>query len=468
MSYAYINLYNKSSLTEIAKTLISKKYTIYSQGSTYEFLIKNNIEANEVKFETHPNIEVINSILGKSKKLPKFKLIIADIEEPIDIYNTLLVIAALKKNIPVVTDNASILKLNNHLTFFDEINERLKKELIYDALNNISYNFSLSTFQLYPYINTCAEKITIPLKKFQKIKYGENPNQKCYIYLSPIKSNINLKNIKTDGELNLNHYIDINKVIKLFKDIKDPALIVLKHGNISFISFDSTMEKVFEKFLNEEHQSGMVYALNRDVNIDIVKNLKKYIPEAIIGTSFSNQAISYILKNMPETKIITFEPNLITIPDEKIIFPFLNAFAVEDENILSQSQMKILTVKPDDDIVGDINLATILLKNIKTYASFIISNKTLLSYSQGEDSSYTAVKVAIFKLNTKNMIKLKIDRIVAGINGSLTENSFNELLKLPVKVILQFSREIDEKIKKIALEKRISIIATDNRYFNHF
>ncbi|MGC8728771.1 MAG: hypothetical protein ACP5SD_05830 [Elusimicrobiales bacterium] len=469
MKSAYINLYDKSEVLEISKTLISNGYEIYSQGSTLEFLIKNEIAASELKSQdSHPNIELINIISGKKKSvITKPDIIIADIPESYeDFYNTMLIVFAIKKGITVITDNKSIVKSESNMRLFGEISQDLKKELLVITLNKLSYIFSKKSYEIFPYINIQSEIINIPLKKEKELKYGENPHQKCAIYSSPIKSNFHFKNIKSlDYELNLNHYLDVEKALNIFKEVKEPTIISLKHSNICSLATAESLKKAVLKLAESEH--GNTYAFNEPINSEIIKEIANLKPRCLIAPDFSADILKYLGKKNEEIKIISFSMNIINPPLEKEIIHIGGDFVIQEPDIFDEIlDIKSIAKRYSIENTRDIKLAYILSKHLKTHCAVIVSDGTMLSYSQGDESSHFAILSSIFKMNKKNMIKFKKDMVLA-IDGFLDINSMKEIIKLPIKTVIHGSIETNNELNKIAADNNISLLVTAKRHLKH-
>jgi len=74
--------------------------------------------------------------------------------------------------------------------------------------------------------------LTLPLRKSQDLRYGENPHQKAALYLYPNISSP-LKNLskKWGRDLSLINVTDINAGIEEVQLFKEPAAVVIKHNS---------------------------------------------------------------------------------------------------------------------------------------------------------------------------------------------------------------------------------------------
>ncbi|MEF3280818.1 MAG: hypothetical protein K6357_07635 [Elusimicrobiota bacterium] len=476
MNLVYVNLYNKERIIELLKILADLKYRIFSQGSTFSYLLRNGIEAEEVKSDVyHPNIAISSFLLGKkSKSLPsKPSLIIADIlqDEIDDTYNLILLISAAKSGIPAICKYTDYEKVKENLKLFGEIGNNLKKELMFNLYSAIAFGISKKSYEIFPYLNITSEEITIPLKRITKLDCGENPHQRAFLFSSLIKTKKLWENIEIlNGSLNLNHIIDINKAAELKTDIRYPACFSIRHSNISgFASSDNIYEAFYDMISNKKCERE-IFVFNCEIDSKIINKLNSLNAEAVIASSYSQDVYKFIKDRNIKLKIIKM-PDIINPPQENDIFYFNGDFVFQDKDIFDESQnIKLMTKrKPSIEEIKNISFLTALSKHSKTFSSIIMSHNKMLSISQSETTILDAIKTSIYKMNYQNIIKLDRSELMIAVDGSLDINSLNELTKLPIKIIIETGgNKEDEECIKICNSTNISLFFTKKRHFKHF
>lgn len=474
MKSVYINLYNKEIFIDLIRTLYTKKFKIYSQGSTYNYLLNENIEVENIKSNTiHPNFIIIDDInnISKNSKIPSLKLIVADLVED-DYYNSVLIYSALKKNIPVVMDKESAEKLSSFLNIFDDISENLKKELIAKSINKLLYHTSLKIYERFPYIEM-YEFINIPLKKIKDFSYGENPHQKAALYSLPIQSDFDFSEIKIlNGEINFNHFLDIYKSYQIFSELSGHSCaMALRHSNIANIIINENRDELIKQLITST-SNNMIYAFNQTLNIEDINSLNTKNPELVITPSLTDDVIIKINKNKISTKIALIPLHHIKAPMENEIIILSSNALIQTRNTYSPRFITLTNTPLLSEFKVDAELAGTVMKNSKTYSALLVMNKTLIAKTEGESSSEEAVKVMIAKaeskLHDKNMIKFKANNMIVAVEGNLKENMIENIIKLPVKVIMTDNKNTDENVLKTADKHGICVIATEKRHFKHF
>ncbi|NLH38926.1 MAG: hypothetical protein GX445_02560 [Elusimicrobia bacterium] len=476
MRSAYLNVYDKDKIEEVARVLLNSKYQIYSSGSTYKYLIDKGIDATEIYAQNeHPNILIINIIMGKKKDVSIIKpeIVIADIPDDInDVYNSILLFSAARNDITTITGKKYYEKVISSLTLFQEITEDLKKELLSNFFNEIAFNMLENLYSIFPYINTKSEKISIPLRMVRKLEYGENPHQQSFIYSSLIRSSMSMEKIEEiNGRLNFNHILDINKAIELINDLHCNCCFSIKHGNISDLSFNDDINIAFKQLMeNKRIKENEIYVFTGEVNEKIIEILMGYNAEAIVAISYSANVYELI-------KVKKIKPKLIKIniginpPEENEIFYLNGICVIQSKDIFDETQTlnTVTRKKASMDDLKLIKTAMALSKHLKTFNAVILSSTHIAAVSQSESSTAAALKLAVYKMHQKNMIKLDKNELTVATDGSLSINCFKELGNIPVKLIIQAGgNSEDDDVIKLCNEKNIAMIFTSKRHFRHF
>jgi len=466
MKSVYINVYNKKIIDIILKNI--QRFKIYSQGSSYRYLIENQIDAIEIqKTDIHPNLNIILSLFRNEKNIPS--LIIADTNED-DYLNKILIFAATIKKLPIVTDEKMALKLNQTLEIFGDITEDLKKELIYKNLMMLSYRLSKKSYEIFPYI--FEDEITIPLKKIKDFKYGENPHQKASYYHSTLKTSINLNDTDIlNGELSFNHIIDISKIIRILRDLKQNSIIIMRHSNIVFASINYDFKQIIP-YIDDKMLNSSIVAISGTINnFDIINFLEEKRAEMLISTSFDDKIKDNLKKQSFRIKLLKIKLSTIDTPKEYEIINTGENFLIQDSDTFIEE--KLFSLSKNSYIPSDqqTNFALTILKNIKTFSSLCIVGNMLIAVSQSEPSPFESLQSLItkikVKMNNKNMIKLKGSMIVA-FEGNLDEMILDLIGNLHLDRLIITDKDAiknyAEKLKKTSFD----VLLTYKRHFRHF
>lgn len=466
MKRVYISLYNKENLAYIAEKFIKAGWEILSSHSTWKYLTAKGILTSKIESDIHPNLAIIQSFTSKNiYKIPTIDLIIADIPKDLlldEIYNLILIICALRKNIPVIT---SLEKGNfiNQIEIFGDLSRNTKEELENLTLNYISFIFSKQAYLKFPYLNEKLEEITIPLKKIKDLDYGENPHQKSYLYQTFFKS-IGFEIII--GEVNTNHLLDIKKSIDISSEIDYPFIMSLNHSNISSFFWGS-------KIIDFIHEGNKEYCVvyNGWVGYELFEALISKGARFIIARGFDEDSIKLAKEiNKKEKIILTKITSQIKPPKEFEIF-FLSNHAIIQEKNIYQSSLNIYgNKKLSNDDLEKIKIGYSLVKNLKTFSSALIADKQVIALNQGESSAYESLKSLFLKItdirNCTNIIK-NLGKFTVVMDGPFTRDMINIAENCPIDYIV--SQNIDSQDTINQLEKKnIIFVKFDKRIYKHF
>ena len=141
-----------------------------------------------------------------------------------------------------------------------------------------------------------------------KLRYGENPNQKAFLF------SINKKSIfdfQISGKkISYNNIIDVDSGLKCLSEFNEPTSIIIKHTNPCGVASGKTIEDAFLKSYKSDTKSafGGIIFLNRKVEFNLAKKIVRNFFEMVIATDFESKAIEKLKtkKNLILLKI----PNL--------------------------------------------------------------------------------------------------------------------------------------------------------------
>lgn len=459
MKRVYISLYKKTGIENLAAIFEKSGWEIYSALSTHKYLLTNNIQSKEIKTDIHPNLALISSFSQTKNiySIPKMDLIIADIPQDLDdeIHNLTLIIAALRKKIPVISSNFE--RFVEQIKIFGEINKQTIIETENETLNFVSYLISKTAYSKYPYINEKLNYITIPLSKVKELKYGENPHQKAYLYLTPFKGNY-FEIIK--GELTTNHFFDIKKAFEIMNDIDIPFLMTLNHSNINYFNW--------ENITQPNTISGHCAVFNGKINTKLFEHLLNLGIKMFIVRDIEDEC-SKIIKKLSEDDILILKiPHYIKPPKESEIFYFEQHLIVEEKNIQPLNFKTLTSKKIETEINEKIKVGLAIVKHLKTFSAAVFRNKELKGYSQGNPTTKDAIKKALYQaLDVEKNTKLleKFDKFTIVLDGPITSEIANLITNYPVDALV--SPYADESTLKIFNEKNIILIVSEKRYYKH-
>ncbi len=512
ISSALISVFNKEGLDEIVRLLAKHNVKIISTGGTAEFIRKLKIPVTEVETVTNfPAIfggrvktlqpQIFGGILNRrdnsedQKEKIKYKianidLVIVDlypfeetlakytkeptfaqssgeakeeIIEKIDIGGVALIRAAAKNFNDVVIipskhqyqEFCSILKNGNETT----LEERKKF-----AGNAFEITSAYDT-AIRGYFQSVSK---VPFDSNTALRYGENPHQK-----GEFIGNLGENFVQLHGkELSYNNLIDTESAIMIVYDFKEPAFAIIKHLNacgLAVCKKESQLLEAYKSAYKADPLSafGGILATNRTIGEDIAKLVKKQnlFVEVIIAPDFTEKALE-IFKEKKNCRILKWKNP--ALPKKQIRTCFTGILTQDrDTQIEKESDLTTVTKrKPTKKEVGDMLIASVATKHLKSNSVALVKNGALISMGCGQTSRIDALKQAIDKAK-----KFKFSLKGAALSSEAFF-PFPDCVELAGKngisaIIQPGGSKNDQASIDMANKYKIAMVTTGFRHFKH-
>ncbi len=429
---AYISVYDKTNIVELAKRLTQSGWEIVSTGNTCKLLNDNGIKAIESSTITgfsellggkvkslHPDIFapiLANENEQKELKCPPFSLVVvnlypfekykgvnADIDtllKNIDIGGVALLRAAAKnyKNVTVICD------ANDYELDFDNIDEKSREALAlkvyeltskydYTILEELSYNFGASNKESLP------ELKAIYLNKVSDLRYGENPHQKAALYSYDTQIDYEILNGK---EMSYNNILDATAAVNIASEFYDvSACVIVKHTNPCGVALGKSTLDAWQKALDCDPLSafGGIVAFTKEVDEEVAKCLTSMFLEIVIAPYYTDNALE-ILKTKKNLRVIKINTDLKQyqnfVPQEVKLTPFGVLVQEKDTLELDPDKFKIVSkLKPTQEQIEDMVFAFKIAKHVKSNGIVVAKDLRTLGICGGQTSRVGAVEIAI-------------------------------------------------------------------------
>ena len=509
---ALISVSNKENLTSILKTLKKFNVNIISSGGTYASIKKLGYQCVELSKFTgfkemldgrvktlHPKIHagILHDRQNKKHKsemhkqnFPSIDLIIVNfypfqkivvntknpkkIIENIDIGGPTMVRAAAKnfKNVTIITNKNDYRSLIKELETFKGKTSLKFRELMsskafgltayYDAMIANWFNKKLKI--------EFPERKTVFGRKFQKLRYGENPHQQSSIYVSDYEDQRLGFNQIHGKELSYNNYNDMFASLQILDSLKkNSGTVIIKHANPCGVSENRVPLTSFKNAYASDPISafGGVIACNYKINKKIASEINKNFLEVILAKGFDGESLK-ILKRKKNLRIIDISnfkhKNLTTIKS------FDGSFLVQSKDlaIIDKKKLKCVTkLKPNKRDMAEIQFAFNICKHVKSNAIVLCNNFSTIGIGAGQPSRLDSCKIAVQK--AKQFQSSKIKNSVAASDAFFPfADGINTLIKAGIKTIVQPGGSIrDQEVINAANKAKIKMLFTGIRHFNH-
>ena len=317
-----------------------------------------------------------------------------------------------------------------------------------------------------------SNKITIPGKLKQKLRYGENPHQESRVFeIINNKSGFSNLSQLQGKELSHNNYLDTFNAYSLVNDFKKNSKIcaIIKHNNPCGCASDQDGLISYLNALKGDPLSafGGVVAMNYKLSSEIAKEIIKTFYEVILTPEIDDKA-KKILATKKNLRVLVYNPE----ENVKNLLPTFmqKTFLLQDENLssLSKDNLKIVTkIKPTENEINNLLFANQVCKHVKSNAIVISNNKKTLGIGGGQTSRVGSSEIAC--KNAKKFFPSEI------LGSSAASDAFfpfadglENLINAGVKSIIQPGGSIrDQEVIDAADKSGIAMVFTGIRNFKH-
>jgi phosphoribosylaminoimidazolecarboxamide formyltransferase/IMP cyclohydrolase len=137
----------------------------------------------------------------------------------------------------------------------------------------------------------------IALHREAPLRYGENPHQQAALYLDPAAPAGLAQAEQLHGkEMSYNNYVDADAAWRSANDFTQPCVAIIKHANPCGIAIGTDVADAHRKAHACDPTSafGGVIAVNREVTVELAKQVAEIFTEVIVAPSFAPDAVEVL------------------------------------------------------------------------------------------------------------------------------------------------------------------------------
>lgn len=517
---ALISVSNKKDIVDFAQGLINLGIEILSTGGTAKILKEAKIPVKEVSEYTgspsmlsgrvktlHPKIHAsllaLRDAAEQMNEVKKYNIKLIDMvvvnfypfeeivnEEKTEVKRTLenidiggpTMLRSAAKNFPYVAAVSDPSQYSQILKELKENNSSLSEET--------SFNLAIKAFQktsVYDsFIANYFQKkkgeefpqiLSLSYTKEKELNYGENPHQSAAFYRELTKKGNTLSSAqKLSGkELSFNNLLDLDAALRIIKEFKEPAAVVIKHTNPCGAGCASTIEEAFKKSYEGDPLSafGCIIGLNRAVDRATAERIASpnTFVQGIIAPDYDEEALKIIKVRQKWGKkaaILKTGPLSLSQKEEDNwdIRGIEGGILLQKKDAITyiSEQLKAVTQRePTKEEQEELLFSWIICKHVKSNAIILSKNKTVIGVGAGQMSRIDSYLIAIRKAGEK-------------AKGScLASDAFfpfpdvvEEAGEAGITAIIQPGGSLrDKQSIKVADKYNIAMVFTGVRHFRH-
>ena len=331
-----ISVYDKTGVEEIAACFVNNGYEIISTGGTAKYLSEKGLPVTDIAQITHfkemldGRVKTLHPIIHagllavrsnpehmrtlQEEQIATLDAVIVNLYpffekmhqaigfdekvEFIDIGGPTMLRSASKnfKDVIVICDPADYREVIEQMNT-GEVSYETKKRLAGKVFNLTSaYDAAISNFLLdeeYP------QYLTIPLRKQEQLRYGENPHQTAALYENLSEPGFMNHFEQIQGKtLSYNNINDLDVAFKSVYEFDEPACVALKHKCPCGVAIGKDTSEAYQKAYESDPVSifGGIVSFNRKVTKQTAEELVKIFLEVVVAPDYEKEALEIFKK----------------------------------------------------------------------------------------------------------------------------------------------------------------------------
>ncbi len=434
------SVYNKENLDTFLKAIAGHVTEVYASGNTQRFLESSGIKATNISeltgFEDllegrvktlHPAI--FSGILSKRDELgkrqmaehnfPEFDMVISNLYpfeeaaksrdlqnmvENIDIGGISLLRAAAKnfENVIIITDPSQYGTVQEELIRNSKVSLETRKRLALRAFARATdYDIAIYNSLADSFLGSATSRFYLSGKNGRELRYGENPDQKGYIYSDGSKLGIANAEKLQGKELSYNNLQDADGAFEAILEFDEPTAVVVKHSTPCGVATADTISEALKRAIEADPESvyGSIMSFNRPFDSDCFEQIRKILVEVVIAPDFTEEALE-LLKKKKNLRVL----KVPLVPDESLrVRSISNGFIVQNRLRTDFNDLILKTgTEASEKQIADLKFAWKVVAHCKSNAIVLVKDGATVGIGAGQTSRIEALRGAVGRAGEKS------------------------------------------------------------------
>lgn len=394
-----------------------------------------------------------------------------EIIENIDIGGPAMVRAAAKN----YRWTAVVVNPDRYQTILDQLTianktlpEQFRRELAGEAFAHTGYYDSLiaSYFRSTNKSDIFPNELSLPMRKEQSLRYGENPHQSAVLYgdFSSIFRQLHGK------ELSYNNIVDIDAAAKLALEFTEPTVVIIKHTNPCGVGSGTTLSEAYSKAFATDTVSpfGGIIAVNRPIDREFAETVHGLFAEVLIAPEITDEALE-LLRKKKDRRLMTVDYDVLRrniVMQVKSVAGGL-LLQTEDAELLDETSLRTVTKRiPSDTEKAALMFAWRVAKHVKSNAIVYAAADRTLAVGAGQMSRIDSARIAVKKAHDAGIdlagCAVASDAFFPFADGLL------QAVEAGATAVIQPGGSVrDAEVIAAADDNNIAMMMTGMRHFRH-
>jgi phosphoribosylaminoimidazolecarboxamide formyltransferase / IMP cyclohydrolase len=324
------------------------------------------------------------------------------------------------------------------------------------------------------------EDLTLPLRRIQKLRYGENPHQQAAFYgwhepSSPTaRPSLAKAEVLHGKELSYNNLLDLDAALASVQSFSAPTVAIVKHTNPCGLACDDRLVEAYNKAHAGDPISayGGIIGCNRPIDAETAREINHLFYEAIIAPEFMPEALEILSQKKNIRLLATHCPvesgglNGTHSGNQLEVRSVSGGLLLQTSDTWGGQEITYRVVterEPTLEEVTDLMFAWKVVKHVKSNAIVLAHKLAVLGVGAGQMNRLTSIQLALEKAGERARGSVLAsdaffpfaDDVEAAAKGGIT-------------AIIQPGGSIrDEESIRAANHYAIAMIFTGQRHFRH-
>lgn len=320
-------------------------------------------------------------------------------------------------------------------------------------------------------IEIMPEIFSLNLKKFQDLRYGENPHQRASLYEWKDERFSLTKAIQLNGkEMSYNNYIDADTALNIVLEFEKPSCAIIKHSTPCGVGCGDNVNDAFNKAYITDPVSafGGIVAFNKTLDLMTANDMSSMFFEVVIAPNFEEEALN-VLRTKKNLRVLQIDLSKFQNKPYIIIQKIGGGLLVQEGNYEIEDPTKWEIVsdrEPTESEMESAIFAWKVVKWVKSNGIVIASKDVTFGIGSGQPSRIGSAEIAINKAH--NQGKYTGGSVLASDGFLPFRDTVDIAAEAGISTIIEPGGSIrDKEVIEACNENDIALIFTHRRSFRH-
>lgn len=341
-----------------------------------------------------------------------------------------------------------------------------------------SYDVAVATWmgeQIADADEPFAEWIGASYERANILRYGENPHQAAALYTDPAAPAGLAQATQLHGkEMSYNNYTDSDAAWRAAWDHERPCVAIIKHANPCGIA-------VSDVSIAEAHRTahacdpvsafGGVIASNREVSVDMAKQVSEIFTEVIIAPSYEDGAVDILSQKKNIRILVAPQPQREELEQRQISGGVLvqRRDLVDAEGDNPANWTLAAGEAASEELLAELEFAWRAVRAVKSNAILLAQGGATVGVGMGQVNRVDAAKLAVERANSLAGDEQRAKGSVAASDAFFPfADGFEVLAQAGVRAVVQPGGSIrDAEVIEAANKAGVTMYLTGARHFAH-